>query len=64
MEQIVIYLLTVTKFKAKYSEIRGYSLCLGSISKDWSHDSMKKQNLMATFMVLVANLMLLQVLIY
>ena len=64
MEQVVIYLLTVTKFKAKYSEIRAYSLCLGRISKDWSQDSMKKQNLMATFMVLVAILMLLQVLIY
>ena len=42
MEQIVIYLFTVTKFRAKYSEIRAYSLCLGNISKDWSQDSMKK----------------------
>ena len=30
------------KFKAKDSEILTYSLCLGNISKDWSHDNMKK----------------------
>ena len=32
----------VIKFKAKDSEIRAYSLCLGNISKDWSQDNMKK----------------------
>ena len=32
----------IDKFKAKDSEIRAYSLCLGNISKDWSHDDMKK----------------------
>ena len=30
------------KFKAKDLEILAYSLCLGNISKDWSHDNMKK----------------------
>ena len=30
------------KFKAKDSEILAYTLCLGNISKDWSHDNMKK----------------------
>ena len=30
------------KFKAKNSEIRSYSLCLGNISKDWTQDNMKK----------------------
>ena len=32
----------IIKFKAKDSEILAYSLCLGNISKDWSHDNMKK----------------------
>ena len=32
----------IIKFKAKDSEILAYSLCLGNISKDWSHDKMKK----------------------
>ena len=32
----------IIKFKAKDSEICAYSLCLGNISKDWSHDDMKK----------------------
>ena len=32
----------IVKFKAKDSEILGYSLCLGNISKDWSQDNMKK----------------------
>ena len=32
----------IIKFKAKDSEIKAYSLCLGNISKDWSHDNMKK----------------------
>ena len=32
----------IIKFKAKYSEIPAYSLCLGNISKDWMHDNMKK----------------------
>ena len=30
------------KFKAKDSEIRAYSLCLGNISKDWPQDNMRK----------------------
>ena len=32
----------IIKFKAKDSEIKAYSLCLGNISKDWSNDNMKK----------------------
>ena len=32
----------IIKFKGKDSEILTYSLCLGNISKDWSHDDMKK----------------------
>ena len=32
----------IIKFKAKDSEIRAYSLCLGNISKDWLQDNMKK----------------------
>ena len=35
----------VIKFKAKDSEIKPYSLYLGNISKDWSHDDMKKTGL-------------------
>ena len=34
----------IIKFKAKYSEILSYSLCLGNISKDWSQNNMKKKN--------------------
>ena len=32
----------IIKFKAKDSEIFAYSLCLGIIPKDWTHDNMKK----------------------
>ena len=35
----------IIKFKAKDSEITPYPLCLGSISKDWSVDNMKKTGL-------------------
>ena len=35
----------IYKFKAKDSEINAYSLCLGNISKHWSHDNMKKTGL-------------------
>ena len=35
----------IIKFKAKDSEINAYPLCLGSISKDWSTDNMKKTRL-------------------
>ena len=35
----------IIKFKAKDSEIKAYSLCLGNISKDWSNDNMKKTKL-------------------
>ena len=35
----------IIKFKAKYSEIVGYPLCLGNISKDFSVGNMKKTGL-------------------
>ena len=35
----------IIKFKAKDYEIAAYPLCLGSISKDWSVDSMKTTGL-------------------
>ena len=34
--------IQIYKFKAKDSEIVATPLCLGSISKDWSVDNMKK----------------------
>ena len=45
MEQTVICLLMVQKFKAKDFKITAYPLCLESISKDWSTDNMKKTRL-------------------
>ena len=33
----------IHKFKAKHSEIEASQLCLGSISKDFSVDNMKKK---------------------
>ena len=35
----------IIKFRAKDSEIKGYSLCLGNISKDWSNNNMKKNRI-------------------
>ena len=43
----------IYKFKAKDSKIVPSPLCLGNISKDWTHDNMKKQGLMVMFMILV-----------
>ena len=54
----------IIKFKTKDSEISAYSLCLGNISKGWSQDNMKRQYLMAIFMILVLIIMLLQLLTY
>ena len=39
----------IIKFKAKDFEILSYSLCLGSISKDWSISNMKKTGLKSFF---------------
>ena len=39
----------IHKFNAKDSEIVATSLCLGSISKDWSLDYMKKTGLYGHF---------------
>ena len=43
----------IYKFKAKDSETVATSLCLRNISKDWSIDNMKKQDLMVMFLILV-----------
>ena len=53
----------IIKFKAKEYEIKAYSLCLGNISKDWSNDNMKKQDLMVIFMILVQTIVLLVLII-
>ena len=54
----------IHKFKAKYSEIVTTPLCLGNISKDWSVDNMKKQDLMVSFMILALILILLQLMTF
>ena len=48
------------KFKAKDSEIVATQLCLGSISKEWSVDNMKRTGLTDMFINLVLIIMLLQ----
>ena len=53
----------ICKFKAKDSGISPNSLCLGNMSKDWSTDNIKKQGLLAIFMILVQITMLLQLMI-
>ena len=64
MEQKVIYLEMIQKFKVKDSEIVPNSLCLGNISKDWSIDNMKKKlDLLVMFIILVQIIMLLQLMI-
>ena len=54
----------IHKFKAKYSEIVATPLCLGNISKDWSVDNMKKQDLMVSFMILALTMILLQLMTF
>ena len=54
----------IHKFKAKYSEIVATPLCLGNISKDWSVDNMKKQDLMVSFMILASIMILLQLMTF
>ena len=53
----------IIKFKAKDSEIVPNPLCLGNISKDWSTDNMKKQDLMDMSMILVLIMILLMLMI-
>ena len=53
----------IYKFKPKDSEIVASPLCLGNISKDWSIDNMKKQDLMDMSMILVLIMMLLMLMI-
>ena len=54
----------IIKFKSKDPEILPYSLCLGTISRDWSVDNMKKSGLNNMFMILVLIMMLLQLMIF
>ena len=66
MEQIVIYLLMAQQLlnsNKKNTEILPYPLCLRNISKDWSVDNMKKQDLMISFMILALIMMILQLMI-
>ena len=66
MEQIVIYLLMTRQLlnsNKKNTEILPYSLCLRNISKDWSVDNTKKQDLMISFMILALIMMILQLMI-
>ena len=42
----------IYKFKAKASKMLVGPICLGSISKDWSVDKMKKLDLLVMFMIL------------
>ena len=53
----------ICKFKAKDSEIVASPFCLGNMSKDWSTDNMKKQDLLVMFMILVQIIVLLQLMI-
>ena len=53
----------IIKFKAKDSKIVARPICLDNISKDWSTDNMKKQDLLVMFMILVQIIMLLQLMI-
>ena len=51
MEVTVSYLLMVQKYmnsKQKNSEIKGYTLCLGNISKDFTVNNMKNAGLKGT----------------
>ena len=43
----------IYKFKAKDSAIVATPLCLGNISKDWSTDNMKKQDLIVMSIILL-----------
>ena len=53
----------INKFKAKNSKIVASPLCLENISKDWSTDNMKKQDLLVMFMILVQIIVLLHLII-
>ena len=42
---LIVGSLEINKFKAKYSEINAFPLCLGNVSKDFLVDDMKKTGL-------------------
>ena len=54
----------IHKFKAKDSDIAATTLCLVSLSKDWSVDNSKKNSIKWMFMILVLIMMLSQLMIY
>ena len=60
---LLVNITEILKFKAKNSEIVASPLCLGNISKDWSVDNMKKQDLMVMSMILVLIMILLMLMI-
>ena len=51
---LFVYGTKIYKSKAKYCKIIASPLCLGKISKDWSVDNMKKQDLVARLIILVS----------
>ena len=60
---LLVNITEILKFKAKNSEIVASPLCLGNISKDWSVDNIKKQDLMVMSMILALIMMLLMLMI-
>ena len=56
--------IEIIKFKAKDTEINPYILFLGNISKDFPENDIKKQDLMAIFMILVLIMIQLRSQIY
>ena len=54
----------IIKFKSRNTEIIPYPLCLGNISKDWSVDNLKKQDLMVSFMILALIIIIFQLMIF
>ena len=60
---LLVNITEILKFKAKNSEIVASPLCLGNISKEWSVDNIKKQDLMVMSMILALIMMLLMLMI-
>ena len=49
--------MKIYQFKAKYSKIKPYPLCLGNISKDFTANNIKKQMDRSTIFQLIINIM-------
>lgn len=56
--------IKINQFKAKYSEITVYPLCLGSISKDFTNDNMKETRLNGYVYDFTVNLRVLVLMIF